>query len=257
MNLAVNARDVMPDGGSLTIETVMVEVGDASKLSSTLKPGPRVCLRVSDTGSGMDKETQGRIFEPFFTTKPEGQGTGLGLSTVYGIVEQSGGSISVSSRPGAGTVFEILLPVVKPAELPGQRSLTETVLGGSETVLLIEDDGAVRRFLRQVLEGAGYRLLQAANGMEALTLVGSYVGRVDLLVTDLRMPGIGGLEVARRLRQERPGLAVIYMSGYANGAEVEEAQAERGTELIPKPFPPDVLLKCARRILDARRPTVN
>ncbi|MGO9097671.1 MAG: ATP-binding protein [Bryobacteraceae bacterium] len=253
MNLAVNARDAMPAGGRLAIETALVEVGEQRAQAWKLNPGPYVCLRVGDTGAGMDEETQSHIFEPFFTTKPEGQGTGLGLSMVYGIVKQSGGSITVSSRPSAGSVFEILLPAAEPVELSPERQATPEVRAGRETVLLAEDDEALRALTRQILEGAGYLLLQAANGMQALALAQSHDGPIDLLVTDLTMPGINGQELARRLRQGRPGLAVLYMSGYIAGGVLEEALADGSAALIRKPFSPSLLLKHARWALEHRR----
>jgi PAS domain S-box-containing protein len=255
MNLAVNARDAMPDGGRLAIATAIVEVGEERAGALNLRPGTHVCLRVKDTGTGMDEETQARIFEPFFTTKPVGQGTGLGLSTVFGIVKQSGGSIMVSSQPGAGTVFEILLPAVAPAESMRERPRSEAVAAGTETVLLVEDDDAIRKLSMQVLGRAGYVLLEAANGTDALTVARSLGGPIDLLLTDLKMPGISGLEVARRLREEFPDMAVLYMSGYSSGGTLNGAQADVQAELIWKPFSPAVLLKHVRRALDARHPT--
>jgi CheY-like chemotaxis protein len=253
MNLAVNARDAMPEGGRLVIETAVVEVGEERARTSNLRPGAHVCLRVKDTGAGMDEETQSHIFEPFFTTKPAGQGTGLGLATVYGIVRQSGGSIAASSQPGAGSVFEILLPAAAPAELARERPQSEVVLAGRETVLLVADDDAIRELFMQVLGRAGYMLLQVANGEDALAVARSHEGPIDLLVTDLKMPGISGLEVACTLRKERPDLAVLYMSGHSSGGTLDEAQADAKAELIWKPFSPGALLKHARRALDARR----
>jgi two-component system cell cycle sensor histidine kinase/response regulator CckA len=208
MNLAVNARDAIPEGGRIAIETDIVEVGEERARAWKLKPSTHVRLSISDTGAGMDEETQAHIFEPFFTTKPEGQGTGLGLSLVYGIVNQIEGSITVSSQPGAGSVFEILLPAVESAELAREQQHTAAVLGGMETVLLVEGDEPLRAFTRQVLEGAGYMVLQAADGTDALGLAHSHDGPIDLLVADVTLPGTAGLEVARKLRLERPGRAV-------------------------------------------------
>jgi PAS domain S-box-containing protein len=253
MNLAVNAGDAMPEGGRLVISTATVEVGEERAEELGLRPGTHVSLRVTDTGTGMDEETQARIFEPFFTTKPVGHGTGLGLSTVFGIVKQSGGSITVSSRPGAGSVFEVLLPAVSPAEPICQQPQSEAVLGGTETVLLAEDDKPIRELSRQILGRAGYVLLDAANGTDALTLARSHEGPIDLLVTDLKMPGISGLELARRLRLEFPDVAVLYVSGYSSGETLDGAQADDRAELIWKPFSPAILLKYVRRALDARR----
>jgi PAS domain S-box-containing protein len=253
MNLAVNAGDAMPQGGRLVISTGTVEVGEERAEELGLRPGTHVSLRVTDTGTGMDQETQARIFEPFFTTKPVGHGTGLGLSTVFGIVKQSGGSITVSSRPGAGSVFEVLLPAVSPAEPICQEPQSEAVLGGTEIVLLAEDDKPIRELTRQILGRAGYVLLEAANGTDALTVARSHEGSIDLLVTDLKMPGISGLELARRLRLEFPDVAVLYVSGYSSGETLDGAQADDRAELIWKPFSPAILLKHVRRALDARR----
>jgi PAS domain S-box-containing protein len=253
MNLAVNARDAMPEGGRLAIETDIVEVGEERARAWKLKASTHVRLSVGDTGAGMDEETQAHIFEPFFTTKPEGQGTGLGLSIVYGIVNQSEGSITVSSQPGAGSVFEILLPAVEAAELARERQLTPEVPGGKETVLLVEDDEPLRAFTREVLEGAGYMVLQAADGTDALTLAHSHDGPIDLLIADVKLPGTAGLEVARKLRLERPRLAVLFMSGYVSGGALEEARADDSGEFIRKPFSPGGILKSARRALDVRR----
>jgi PAS domain S-box-containing protein len=257
MNLAVNARDAMPEGGLLTIETAAVDVREGDSGASKLKPGPHVRLRVRDTGFGMDQETQSHIFEPFFTTKAEGRGTGLGLSVVHGIIEQSGGSITVSSQPGSGSVFEILLPMVDPPKLSRERQGAEAIQGGKETVLLADDDEAVRAFARQVLKEAGYRVLEAADGMEALATARSHDGPIGLLVTDLRMPGIGGHEVARRLRLERSGIAVLYASGYASGEALEAARADESAGFLRKPFAPSALLKHVRRALDANCPTAS
>jgi PAS domain S-box-containing protein len=254
MNLAVNASDAMPEGGRLVIETDVVEIGDQRARATNLQPGAHVCLRVRDTGTGMDQETQSHIFEPFFTTKPAGQGTGLGLSLVYGIVAQGGGSIAVTSQPGAGSVFEILLPAVEPAELTQEQQPSEALIAGTETVLLAEDDQAIRKLAMQVLGRAGYAVLEAANGTEALTIARSHEGPIDLLVTDVKMPGGGGLEVARALRNARPEMAVLFMSGYSNEKTLEEIRADGRAEMIWKPFSPAALLKHARRALDARPP---
>jgi PAS domain S-box-containing protein len=251
MNMAVNARDAMPEGGLLTIETEVLDVGEQLSAASKIRLGPHVRLRVSDTGTGMDRETLSHIFEPFFTTKAVGKGTGLGLSVVHGIVQQSGGSITVSSQPGAGTVFEILLPAIDPSELTQERPGAEAIQSGTETVLLADDDEAVRAFARQVLREAGYRVLDAADGVEALDIARSHAGPIGLLITDLRMPGIGGHEVARRLRLERSGMAVLYASGYASGEALAAARADESVGFLRKPFAPSALLKYVRRALDA------
>jgi len=251
MNLAVNARDAMPEGGLLAIETAVVDVGQDVLAASKLKPGPHVRLRVRDTGTGMDRETQSRIFDPFFTTKGAGKGTGLGLSVVLGIIEQSGGAITVSSRPGAGSAFDILLPMVEHPMLSQERQEAEAVPGGTETVLLVDDDEAVRAFARQVLKEAGYRVVDAADGMQALATARSHDGLIHLLVTDLRMPGLGGQEVARRLRLERSSLAVLYVTGYAGDDVLEAASADESAVFLRKPFAPSALLKHVRRALDS------
>jgi PAS domain S-box-containing protein len=253
MNLAVNARDAMPDGGRLSIETSLMNVDTQRAHESRLKSGPHVCLRVRDTGMGMDEETQSHIFEPFYTTKPEGKGTGLGLSTVYGIVEQHRGSISVQSRPAEGTTFEILLPATEPAERPQDHELGQDLLSGTGTVLLAEDDDALRSYTGRILEKAGYRLLSAPSGTEALRLALAHHGPIDLLVTDLTMPGINGLELARQLLQRSPHTAVVYMSGYSDTKAVEELLTVQSVEFVQKPFSPAELLRHAKRALDAKR----
>jgi CheY-like chemotaxis protein len=241
----------MPEGGLLRIETAVLDVGEELSAAPKVRLGPHVRLRVSDTGTGMDRETLSHIFEPFFTTKAVGKGTGLGLSVVHGIIQQNGGSITVSSQPGAGTVFEILLPAIEPSEVTQEGPGAEAIQSGTETVLLADDDEAVRAFARQVLKEAGYQVLDAADGVEALDIARSHVGPIGLLITDLRMPGIGGHEVARRLRLERSGTAVLYASGYASGEALAAARADESAGFLRKPFAPSVLLKHVRRALDA------
>ncbi|MBA3346927.1 MAG: response regulator [Actinobacteria bacterium] len=251
MNLVVNARDAMPDGGSLAIETANVDVetgGDAS-----IEPGRYVMLTVRDTGHGIDAATLEQIFEPFFTTKETGKGTGLGLATVYGIVKQSGGYVVVESELGAGTAFSIYLRRSSELSVPLPEVLAEpddAVDGdeAGETVLLVEDEEVVRRLVRQVLEGGGYRVLEAADGGEALGLGRAH--RVDLLLTDMVMPKLGGSEVAEQLRLATPELKVIYMSGYADGGILANGTLHAGTELIEKPFAFADLLARVRRVLD-------
>jgi two-component system cell cycle sensor histidine kinase/response regulator CckA len=252
LNLAVNARDAMPSGGTLTLTTATVEVGDdAAARWGHLVPGAYVTLSVQDTGTGMSPEVQERIFEPFFTTKGPGQGTGLGLSTVYGIVKQSGGHIFVSSEPGGGSTFTIYLPASAPApepapaEPPGQEAQ-----GTSETVLLVEDEDLVRQLTREILLRNGYRVLEAADGAEALRVVTQYEGEIDLMVTDVVMPRMSGNELVGHARPLRPGMRVLYVSGYSEEAIARHGQLTEGIELLSKPFTPGVLTAKVRQILD-------
>ena len=251
MNLALNARDAMPDGGTLAIETQSAQVnGEFIQEQLRLAPGPYVMLAVSDTGAGMDAVTQASIFEPFFTTK--GQGTGLGLATVYGIVQQAGGAIYVYSEPGYGSVFKVYLPLADaPAgalvEAPVAAPPARTVRG--ETILVAEDEEMVRAFTRQVLEEAGYRVLAASSGEEALALAERLQGRVALLLTDVVMPGINGAVLAERLTARMPELAVLFMSGYTDDAVVRAGVALDGGRLLQKPFTPDQLLERVRAAL--------
>jgi two-component system, cell cycle sensor histidine kinase and response regulator CckA len=252
LNLAVNAHDAMPSGGTLTLATASVEVSeDAAARWGHLVPGPYVTLSVQDTGSGMSPEVQERIFEPFFTTKGPGQGTGLGLSTVYGIVKQTGGHIFVSSEPGGGSTFTIYLPASAPvtepvpAEPPGHAGQ-----GTSETVLLVEDEDLVRQLTREILLRNGYRVLEAADGAEALRLVSQYDGQIDLMVTDVVMPRMSGNELVGHARPLRPDMRVLYVSGYSEEAIARHGQLTEGVELLSKPFTPGVLTAKIRQILD-------
>jgi nitrogen-specific signal transduction histidine kinase/CheY-like chemotaxis protein len=254
MNLAVNARDAMPEGGVLTIGTRNAEV-DASYAREhvPMEPGSYVMLSVSDTGTGMDAKTKGRIFEPFFTTKEKGKGTGLGLATVYGIVKQSGGFIWASSEPGHGTSFEIYLPRVDEkagvAAGYGAPQAREGV-GGTETVLLVEDEEGVRRLAREVLEAHGYTVLEASGWQSALGLADSHGGPIHLLLTDVVMPEMGGPEVASRLSALRPAIKVLYMSGYTNYAVFHRGLLDAGIAFLQKPFSPDELARRVRELLD-------
>ncbi|MGH7520041.1 MAG: ATP-binding protein, partial [Gemmatimonadales bacterium] len=259
VNLAENARDAMPDGGRLTIETRNVEL-DESYVSEhpSVAPGPYVLLAVTDTGMGMDDETKARIFEPFFTTKARGKGTGLGLATVYGIVNQTGGHIWPYSEPGRGTTMRVYLPRVDipadPVKRP-ERAAPES-LRGAETILLVEDEDPVRSVTRQLLERNGYTVLEAADGLEALALVGEENGSVqfDLLLTDVIMPGMSGRQLAEHLKSRRPSLLVLFMSGYTDDAVVRHGMLEPGLAYLEKPFRPPALLQKLRDVLD-RRPT--
>jgi PAS domain S-box-containing protein len=253
MNLVVNARDAMPHGGQLTIETNNVELDEAYAQSRLeVRPGAYVLLSVSDTGHGMDRETLARIFEPFFTTKGPGKGTGLGLATALGIVKQSGGHIAAYSEPGGGTTFKIYLPRVdEPVEVT-QRRVTEELVGGSETILLVEDEATVRELVRRVLAERGYQVLPAAGGKEALRLAERCDGPIHLLLTDVVMPEMSGSQLAARLTAMHPETRVIYMSGYTENAIVHHGVLKAGLAFLPKPCPTDVLVRKVREILDAR-----
>jgi len=258
VNLAVNARDAMPQGGQLTIETANAELDEAYAAEHfPARPGSYVLLAVTDTGTGMDAQTKSHIFEPFFTTKEKGKGTGLGLATVYGIVKQSDGYIWVYSEPGHGTSFKIYLPRV--AEAPGPArpgfELSASVRG-SETVFVVEDDEMVRALIRRMLETRGYTVLLAPHGDEALQLLERHPGRVDLLMTDVVMPGMSGRDLADRVAERRPGIKVLYLSGYTDDAIVRHGVLEPGIAFLQKPFSADALARKVREVLDSpRQPT--
>jgi CheY-like chemotaxis protein len=253
MNLAVNARDAMPRGGKLTIETANVSLREGSFAQRFIVPaGDYVKLVVTDTGTGMDAETKARIFEPFFTTKESGRGTGLGLSTVYGIVKQSGGYILVYTEPERGTAFKIYLPRVdeRVEEYPQAVAIQEHYFQGTETILLAEDDNTVRELTRELLEIYGYTVLEASNGGSALLLCESYEEPIHLLLTDVVMPEMSGHNLASRLAQLRPEMKVLYMSGYTDDVIVHRGVLVDGTAFIQKPFAPDALARKIREVLD-------
>jgi two-component system, cell cycle sensor histidine kinase and response regulator CckA len=243
MNLVLNARDAMPQGGTLTIETRNVELAaDDAGVHFGVQPGPYVLLAIRDTGTGMNATTQAHIFEPFFTTKTPGRGTGLGLATVYGIVKQSAGNIEVESAPGRGTTFRVLLPrVVEPAPVARGRATTDVVTGGTETVLVVEDERIVRRLICDVIRERGYTVLEAGDGVEALRSAEEHAGPIHLLITDLVMPRMSGRVLAEHLTALRPGMRVLFLSGYAAEAMARHGVPDEETAFLQKPFVPDAL----------------
>jgi CheY-like chemotaxis protein len=256
MNLAVNARDAMPDGGTLTVETRNVELTqDDQREAFAIQTGDYVLLSVADTGHGMDGDTRAHAFEPFFTTKP--QGTGLGLSTVYGIVKQSGGYIWLDSEVGMGTRVRIYLPRVEGEvdAVEPKRRQPRHAPRGSETLLLVEDEEGVRELIREWMSGHGYTVLAASNGLEALGLAEQHEGTIDLLVADVVMPQMGGPALAGRLLPRRPEMQVIYVSGYADEAIGDPEMLKAGAAFLQKPFTLDSLVRKVREILDLRKPS--
>ncbi|HEX2679213.1 MAG TPA: ATP-binding protein [Polyangiales bacterium] len=258
MNLVINARDAMPVGGTLTVETSNVLLDEAyAREHLGVTPGPHVMLAVSDSGTGMDELTRSRVFEPFFTTKEHGKGTGLGLSTAFGIVKQSGGSIWVYSELGQGSVFKVYLPQTEEATAKPLAPVAVTTLHGSETILLVEDQDQLRIVARDVLESYGYRVFESRHGLDALHFVEERAGKIDLLLTDVVMPQMSGRELARRVVSLRPSLRVLYMSGYTPDAIVQHRVLEPGVSLLQKPITPDALLRKVREVLDAPISTLD
>jgi two-component system cell cycle sensor histidine kinase/response regulator CckA len=249
VNLAVNARDAMPSGGALVIETANVELSEAYAAAHLCRPGPHVMLAMSDTGCGMPPDVQARIFEPFFTTKEVSKGTGLGLSMVFGVIQQSQGSIEVESEPGRGTTFHLYFPAV--AERP--EAWIETVgpdPRGGETILLVEDEGGVRELAARSLRSRGYHVLAAKDGVDALRTIDDTGVRLDLLLTDVVMPRLGGPELVATLRPRYPDLKVLFMSGYTDDARVRRGIGEAGAAFLQKPYTPNVLAQKVRDVLD-------
>ncbi len=253
VNLALNAHDAMPDGGQLTIETANVELDAAyASAHAEMVAGPFVLLAVSDTGSGMAAETQAHAFEPFFTTKEPGKGTGMGLATVFGIVKQSGGSIYLYSEPGHGTTFRIYLPRVDEAPVPaaGEPVEVHPAPSGTETILFVEDEPAVRAFAERVLAEQGYTVLSAADAPAALALAAAHAGSIELLVTDVVMPGLQGHQLAERLAAERSGLRVLYVSGFTEHSVIHHGVLGADIAFLPKPFSAEALGRAVRQALD-------
>jgi two-component system, cell cycle sensor histidine kinase and response regulator CckA len=252
MNLCVNARDAMPRGGKLRIETDTVRIdSDTARRIGASSPGTFVMLSVTDNGAGMDAQTQSRIFEPFFTTKEKGKGTGLGLATVYGIVKQSGGYITVESELGRGSRFDVYLPAIeRSADSKTPIVATELPSRGSETVLLVEDEDAVRSLVREVLRARGYQVLEAQKSAEALEICNTHPGPIDLLVTDVVLPQISGRALAQQLNPARPEMKVLYISGYTDDKMLQHGIP--GAAFLQKPFSSDVLARTVRNMLDSK-----
>jgi two-component system, cell cycle sensor histidine kinase and response regulator CckA len=254
MNLAVNARDAMPTGGTLTIETANVDLDETyAGRHIAVKPGPYVLLAVSDTGSGMDEATKQRLFEPFFTTKGPGKGTGLGLSTVFGIVKQSGGSLEVYSEPGRGSSVKIYFPRVDQPVFVETAGGKRQSLRGTETILLVEDDEMVRNLVRETLEREGYKVIGAADPIEAQRIAEAHRSNIQLLITDVVMPKLNGKELAKALVERRPDMKVLYMSGYTDSAIVNSGILQKEVAFLQKPFTPSALAAKVRDVLENGR----
>ena len=252
LNLAVNARDALPRGGRLTIETRNVLTPAVSRPGAPPdRPTRRVRLVISDTGVGMTPEVLAKIFEPFFTTKGVGKGTGLGLATVYGIMQQCEGTIDVTSEPGRGTRFELLFPAVEDKSIPSALPGSASPVRGAETVLLVEDEDAVRKLSRMSLTLQGYTVLEATRGEEAIRLFDKHADKIRILVTDVVMPDIGGRVLADTLRARKPDLKVLFVSGYTNDAIVRHGISESTDSFLQKPFTPMLLARKVRAMLDA------
>jgi two-component system cell cycle sensor histidine kinase/response regulator CckA len=255
MNLAANARDAMPGGGKLRIETRNRVVKESPAGSDdALAPGQYVTATVSDTGHGMDDAIRAHIFEPFFTTKPVDKGTGLGLATSYGIAQQSGGTLTVESQPGRGASFTLYLPRVRTTARKRAKPEHEQIgMTGSGTILVVEDEPALRSMFVQSLSGAGYTVLEAENGQTALRVAGEHDGAIDLLVTDVVMPQLGGADLARELEQQRPGMNVLFLSGYTNQTLESRGVLRQKARLLQKPFTLEDLLKAVQEAMNEGR----
>jgi len=252
MNLAVNSRDAMPNGGKLVIETANMELDDTyGRQHLGAKPGPHVMLAISDTGTGMDSETLSHIFEPFFTTKETGKGTGLGLSMVYGIIKQSNGYIMAYSEPGRGTTFKIYFPSTEENVSPIQKT-EQDIPSGTETILVVEDEPAVRELTCVLLEDAGYTVLESSGVEDAMETAKDAQRKIDLLLTDVVMPRLDGRELANQMVSLRPDLKVLYMSGYSDDVILHRGVLTQGTVLVQKPFTKRTLLQKVRETLDSQ-----
>jgi signal transduction histidine kinase/ActR/RegA family two-component response regulator len=250
MNLVVNARDAMPKGGSLTIESSNVTLDESyTGRHLAAKPGPYVLLAVSDSGHGMDEATRSRLFEPFFTTKTAGKGTGLGLSTVFGIIQQSGGTLEVFSQPDRGTSVKVYLPRIDQPISVEPEALRKAARG-TETVLVVEDDEMVRKLVRETLEREGYRVMDAADPVEARRMADAHKGDIQLLITDVVMPKVSGHDLATQITAGRPSIKVLYMSGYIDNAIVNSGILEQEADFLQKPFTPDALANKVREVLE-------
>jgi len=250
MNLAVNSRDAMPQGGMLTIQTSNVDLDEHYSATHTrVKPGSYVMMAVNDTGTGMDAETRARLFEPFFTTKGQGRGTGLGLSIVFGIVRQTGGNVEVVTEPGQGTSVRIYLPRVEQAAVPEAELPVDKTERGSETILLVEDEDMVRKLVRETLEHEGYKILEAAGPEQATRISKAYEGQIHLMITDMVMPQENGRALATRLSQQRPDMKVMFMSGYTDASVIGDVGEFGKVEFLQKPFTPAALTRKVRTVL--------
>ncbi len=252
MNLAVNARDAMPWGGMLTIQTRITEVTAHYATATRLESGRYAVLSISDTGIGMDEETRSHIFEPFYTTKDAGRGTGLGLSMVYGFVAQHGGGIEVSSEPGMGACFNVYLPCSESAADADTQVAAVGSRRASGVVLVVEDEDSIRDLVREILESVGYEVLTAANAQQAIALVGTHPGPLDLLLTDVVLPGVSGIDLAAQLKALRPGMRVLFASGYSDHALLRQGNLARGAAFIQKPFATEALLSSIRDMIDGQ-----
>jgi CheY-like chemotaxis protein len=254
LNLVVNARDAMPDGGRLTIETSNVDLDRSYSVKhASTEPGPYVMLTVTDTGCGMDAETQSHIFEPFFTTKGPGKGTGLGLATVYGVVKQSGGYIWVYSEVGHGTTFKIYLPrVMAEVDRTAPEADSRDLARGTETILFVEDEHSVRELVRDYLRGNGYTVLEASDGTEALKVAGAHDGPLHMLITDVVMPHLSGPELAAKIGALRPGLKVLFVSGYTDDTVFRHGVLEGGVAYLQKPFNLKALAQKIREVISGQ-----